>query len=259
MNCYLAHRNVCIDMKKLLPILLGGLFITTQVNAQSYVTQHADSVTQTWTGGPDPMLVHNDIRATGAPVSVKWRAVASSFAQGWSLSGFCDNQNCYAGSAVVAGAPFVSSPYSNSAFNDPANPKTFDAQFSGMAGAATGSAAWVRVLVKDNGDTMNTANHRTLTFIGVKGPTGITSVNVSDDNVVIFPNPARGAVNVIYDEHAGVRSVGVYSLLGRTVKIFKTQGNSAKIDLTDVPSGAYFLRLMNAQGNVVATRRFNHQ
>ena len=247
-------------MKKLLPILLGGLFITTQVNAQSYVTQHSDSVTQYWsTGSPDPMLVHNDIRATGASVSVKWRAVSSYFAPGWSLSGFCDNLNCYSGTAVVAGMPFISDPYSNSAFNDPNNPKTFDAQFTGMAAAANNSAAWVRVLDKDNADTNNTANHRTLTFIGIKGATGVTSVNVSDDNVVIFPNPARGFVNVIYDEGAGVRSVGVYSLLGRTVKIFKTQGNSAKIDLADVPSGAYFLRLMNAQGNVVATRRFNHQ
>lgn len=249
-------------MKKLLLILLGGLLLTIQSQAQTYLTEHSDSVTSYWTGGPDPMEVHNNIKsASGSPIKVRWRLLSSYFAPGWSLSGFCDNNVCYGSAGVLAGTPFVSNNYYNTSYSTSTatDVHTFDAQFTGMAAAANGSVAWVRLIIKDEADTTIIANHRTLTFIGVKNATGVSSVSVSDDNVVVFPNPAREAVNVIFDENSGVRSVGVYSLIGRVVKIYKTAGNSARVELNEVPAGVYFLRLMNAQGQVVATRRFNHQ
>jgi hypothetical protein len=76
---------------------------------------------------------------------------------------------------------------------------------------------------------------------------------------MLYPNPAGAAVNVVFDDGAGVHSVAVISMLGKPVKVYKVSGNSARVEIDDVPAGVYFLRLMNGQGQVIATRRFNHQ
>ncbi len=94
----------------------------------------------------------------------------------------------------------------------------------------------------------------------MKASTGIMNFNSADD-IILYPNPAREAVNVIFDEKFNVRTIAVYNLIGKLMgPIYKpASNNSAKIDLSDMPTGIYFLRLMDAQGHFVATRRFTRQ
>jgi hypothetical protein len=58
-----------------------------------------------------------------------------------------------------------------------------------------------------------------------------------------------------------VKTIAVYNLIGKLMgPIYKpSSSSSAKIDLDDMPTGIYFLRLMDGQGRVVATRRFTRQ
>ena len=79
--------------------------------------------------------------------------------------------------------------------------------------------------------------------------------------MVLYPNPAREAVNVIYNEKAGIKTIAVYNIIGKLMgPVYKPADNgSAKIDLDDIPNGIYFLRLMDSQGHVLATRRFTRQ
>ena len=108
-------------------------------------------------------------------------------------------------------------------------------------------------------DTIS-GSSKTLTYIAYASSTGIKTTSSSDD-VVLFPNPAREAVNVIFDGRAGVKTIAIYNLIGKMVSpVYKPSGNnSAKIDVNEMPAGVYFIRLMDGQGRVVATRRFVHQ
>ena len=129
--------------------------------------------------------------------------------------------------------------------------------YDGVDQAPVGSYSVARVSVSDSVGN----NTRTLYFIGYKNstPAGVNTI-VSDDNIVIFPNPAREAVNVVFDDKADIKSIAVFNLIGKVLNVYKTTDNgSAKLDISNIPAGIYFLRLMNGQGQVVATRRFTRQ
>ena len=122
--------------------------------------------------------------------------------------------------------------------------------------AANGSSSWMKMNVRDPASGYS----RTLTFIGRKSALGVTTTTTSD-NVIVYPIPAFDAVNVVFDESAGIRTIAVYNLIGKLMgPVYKPASNSsAKINVADMPNGVYFLRLMDGSGRVVATRRFTHE
>lgn len=208
--------------------------------------------------GSDALLVLNDVKATTTnPVYLKWHVVDYNFGS-WDLvgSGFCDNITCWTAS-LPTGNIFTdhtvmkSDEYTDSHFGD------FHMSFNTQTAPPNGSSAWVRVYAQDTVSGYS----RTLTYIGYKNATGVTTTINSSDDVVLYPNPAREAVNVIFDSKAGIKTIAIYNLIGKLVSpIYRPSGNSsAKIDIADYPSGIYFIRLMNGNGQVVATRRFVHQ
>ena len=246
-------RNVLLTLSiALLPVL--GF-------SQTFLTQSGslDTVTGNFTGGTE-LEVHNNIKSASAnSVTLTWKATSGTtgLAAGWKMTGFCDNNTCWNNDAAIAppsgyvlnGTPSTSLPYTSN-FGD------FHILYDPTA-AANGTSSWVRVNVKDN----VSGYERNLTFIGRKGVTGIYTTITSSDEVVLYPNPARDAVNVIYDEKAGIRTIAVYNIIGKLMgPVYKPANNgSARIDLDDMPNGVYFLRLMDGQGHVVATRRFTRQ
>ncbi len=210
--------------------------------------------------GGSELFVYNKIKSgSSAPVFLKWNVMSHNLGTvpGWDLSGsgICDNYNCYSASSTTNNlftnsTVFKSMEYNSTTFGD------LHMIFA-MSNPAPGTSAFVRVFARD---TVSNAS-RTLTFIGYKTPTGVSTTIKSSDDVVLFPNPAREAVNVIFDSKAGVKTIAIYNLIGKlTGPIYKPSENgSAKIDLADMPNGVYFLRLMDGQGHVVATRRFIRQ
>jgi hypothetical protein len=80
------------------------------------------------------------------------------------------------------------------------------------------------------------------------------------DEVVLYPNPAHEEVNIVYGNDAGVKNIAIYNLIGKVVSVFKPIGNSsAKLFIDNLPQGIYFVRLIDAQGAVIATRKFTRQ
>lgn len=88
--------------------------------------------------------------------------------------------------------------------------------------------------------------------------TGINNV-AKQDNIVIYPNPARSEVNIVFDRSADIKSIAIYNLIGKAVTVYKVNGNSAKLDVESIPSGIYFLRMLDGLGHVITTRKFVHQ
>lgn len=238
-------------MKK---ILLGffSLLISLGVQAQTFNTDSGDTTRGAHISGTEVKVYNTISSASSTPVTLKWRVLSFSFMTGWdaSNSGICDNTLCRFDIPALHNntIPETSGAYGTSKgdfhvlfiANNPTN----------------GTSARVTVLLQDEASSYS----RTLTFIAYKSATGITTTVVSDDNVKLFPNPARDFVNVIYDAKANVKTAAIYNLIGKTIQVYKvSDNNSAKLDLENVPSGVYFIRLMNATGQVVATRRFTRQ
>ena len=236
-------------MKKFVLSLLLGFASTVSVFAQSFISQHGDTANATYTT-PGDFNVDNHIKSTGGNIYLKWKLTGNNLPSGWDMVGFCDNNLCYntTPGLLLGSSIQVSSAYSTSQWGD------FHAIFNGD-NAPNGSSAWIRVLASDTANGYS----KTLTFIATKYPTGIVNISKSDDDIVLYPNPATSSVNVVFDASMNVKNVAIYNLIGKAVKVYKVNGNSAKMDINDIPSGIYFVRLINTQGQIVATRKFTHQ
>jgi hypothetical protein len=71
---------------------------------------------------------------------------------------------------------------------------------------------------------------------------------VSDVDVVIFPNPTTGLVHLNFIP-ADVKSIVVMDALGNVVNTIQTNGsNSAQFDLNGMSKGIYFVRLITEKG-----------
>lgn len=236
-------------MKKTLLLILSILTINLQSFAQAtFTTQNGDTAKQAWFTTNQTVKVEQNItNQTNNPLKVKWNITSSNFPSGWVFEGLCDNVTCYIGN-VTNGDVYETDPYL------PNTQGVFYTNFNGDA-AANNTWAYVRAQIRD---TINNYA-KTVTFIAYKGALGISNVTRYDDEVVLYPNPARNNVNVLFDGNMGVRNIAIFNLIGKPVKIFKVQGNSAKLELAEIPSGIYFVRLINSQGKIVATRKLTRQ
>lgn len=239
-------------MKKILLLICGmSVLLAGKLNAQSFVPQSGtkDTMTAYYHNGEDELFVNNYLKSTSAnPVYVRWHVTSYNLSTGWGFDGFCDNNTCYP-MGVLSGGNQVSNAYSQS-YGD------FHVIFSGLNSVPVGSFSYVKANVRDT----VSGSSRDLTFIGYKAALGVTSTITSYDDVTLFPNPAREAVNVIFDEKAGVKTIAIYNLIGKVLNVYKpTDNGSAKLDIDNIPAGVYFLRLMDGKGHILATRRFTRQ
>ena len=68
----------------------------------------------------------------------------------------------------------------------------------------------------------------------------ITETDFENENVVIYPNPTNGIVNVnAYD----INEVDVYNLVGQNVETITIDDDNCMIDLSDYNSGVYFIKV----------------
>lgn len=264
-------RNVLLSFfSALLLFQAGGA--SAQILTQS---GSRDSVGGNNASGEVEFPVYNRIKSgSSTPVKLEWKVISHNLGNnpGWPMydanlpggaagAGFCDNVLCYSYNPAVPASNLFndsmithrSDDYTSTTFEGTKN--DFHMLFI-CNNPAIGSSAYVRVRAND----LNGGGSRVLTFIGYRAATGVTNT-VSNEDIVLYPNPAREAVNVIYDPNAGVKTIAVYNLIGKLMgPVYRPSASgSAKIALEDMPNGVYFLRLMDGRGNVIATRRFNRQ
>jgi hypothetical protein len=105
----------------------------------------------------------------------------------------------------------------------------------------------------------NSGYSKNVTYVLRKFSAGVANTSQHDAAISFYPNPAHGVLNVAFDESAGVRTVAIYNLIGKSVAAFKVNGSNAQLNIDDIPAGIYMLRFLNGQGEVLATRRFTRQ
>ncbi len=206
-------------------------------------------------GGP----TDNITASAASGVTIKWKAIASNFPSDWlvdSVLGICDNNQCHNntnGTAIWGpfgtGTTFTSDLYKRGV------PAGFYMSMN-MTGTVTNGTYYITCLLSD----ANSGYSKTVTFYVSKWATGVTSITKTEDDVTLYPNPAADEVNVVYNPNSGVKNIAIYNIIGKVVKVYNTLDNSsAKLNIDNIPSGVYFIRVMDGQGHVVATRKFTRQ
>ncbi|MCB0699672.1 MAG: T9SS type A sorting domain-containing protein [Chitinophagales bacterium] len=236
-------------MKKYFYLLfLPMMFGFSATNAQDF-TMHTDTVKilmQNYL-----VEAHNDAtNTTSGDIKISWKVYANNLPQDWIDSaqfGICDNNLCYY-NEILDGNPRTS--FDVSALGLMA----FKTQVSGESIGVVSTGTYYVAVELTHGTTVDTA-----VFQFSRWATNVSNVNGNLNKVSLYPNPARSELNVTYDKEAGVKSIAIYNLVGKQVVKYKVGGSSAKLDIENVPSGVYFVRLMDNTGRVMATRRFTHQ
>lgn len=240
-------------MKKFLLCGLSFIALAWSSFAQSFTAQHGDTLIINYSASePDVTiknLVHN---ITSNDIQLKWRIINHNLTgTGWTFSGFCDNITCYTSQNLLNGMTNVTDMI-------PANTDIadFHAIING-ANAPNNSIGFLQIEATDQAAHYS----KVLTFAVMKG--NVNSISTTTKNpesgVTLFPIPAKDQLNVVFEPGSDVKSVSIYNLIGKPVTTFKVNGSSAVLDVNNIPSGIYFVRLMDTRGRVIATRKFTKQ
>jgi hypothetical protein len=249
-------------MKKILLTIVGFLSLLSPalVNAQATFTVQADTVNVSFVngGGLSPNDLITNTSATGG-LTLRWRVTACNFPSEWLTSaafGICDNQTCYYNNGDTAlwngtthaGETKISNPYPYNTVG------SFNLSLN-LPNTVSSGIYYVTINILDPGSLYS----RNVTFMLNNTVTAVSNVTNSLENILLYPNPASNEVNVVYNTSSDVQSIAVYNIIGKVMRVYKGTGNSATLDLENIPSGIYFVRLMNLNGDPIATRKFTKQ
>ncbi len=239
-------------MKKTLLIIFGAaaMMCPNMMKAQNYSVDKDTARGTIYNNGF--LEIKNKVTNT-APTSITldWHVTGHTLPASWTVNGFgiCDNANCYNyNSNQTINTQRTSDPLASNA--------NFDYKLQiDVSALPTGGPYYIMTTVTDGTTTKNPVFELTNRF-----PTGVSTLNMVKEDVIMYPNPAHGELNIIYNGNASIKNIAVYNLIGKVVNVYKvTSNNNANLDISSIPSGIYFVRLVDAQGRVVATRKFTHQ
>ena len=240
-------------MRKILTLLTAFflLFNTHKAAAQTFSVQH-DTVYYNYPSGLQTIMdgVDNLSTVTTDSLTLKWSVIATNFPADWvAVSGVCDNKTCYAMNLLwPSGTVKLSNKY-------PDGLGGFDMQTNLSSATSTG-CYYVTVKMFNNAVPTDSA---TETYIICNSPTAVPNVNKTTE-VALYPNPSTSELNVVYDPANDVKNISVYNIIGKVMAVYKASDvNGANLDISNLPSGIYFLRLFNSEGGLVATKKFTKQ
>lgn len=238
-------------MKKALLIIFGaaGILCSNIATAQNYTLDKDTAKATVYNNGFAELKIKLTNTASHS-YKLTWKVVSHTLPAGWTSNGFgiCDNETCVTYNTETGFLPKETLPV---------NPNDhFDYKMQiDVSGIPTGGPYYVNTTITDGTTTKNPVFELTNRFA-----TGIPTVNRMKDDVVMYPNPAHDELNVIYNGNSSIKNIAVYNLIGKVVNVYKVTGNNnANLDISSIPSGIYFVRLVDAQGHVIATRKFTHQ
>ena len=243
-------------MKKyLLSIGFVGLVLSSaNVSAQSFTTEVTTDTLKVAILHPN-MDVYNKItNTTSSNIKVDWKVVASDFPASWLTDirlGICDNALCRnnAGNQLISGTTFTSGDYLPSVEGD------FHFQLIDFLSATPGTH-YMTINYKENGGTYNVDK----TFLFTVWPTSVNSVQGSEgDEVVIYPNPATDKLNVLISDASKAKTITIHNFVGKEVQSYNVTSKQMSINIKNIPTGMYYMRVADENGRVFQTKRFTHR
>lgn len=243
-------------MKQLFSFLFCGMlfFGSASASAQSFSVVH-DTIYIT-TGGATYSLPDSVLVMPTPSINIQWKILITDFPPDWQYNlGFCDPTACYVMSSLYPSGSVQASSFGTGFGTSGGNIFTYSNDLT----TATPGCHYLRVRMNNAAIPADTAM---VTYIvckpGISQVAHITST--SEDEISFYPNPAINTLNVVYSEMLGVKNIAIYSIIGKQMNIFSTTDNKgAMLNIENIPSGIYYVRLLNENGVVIATRRFMKQ
>jgi hypothetical protein len=184
------------------------------------------------------------------PIFFGWKLLfPQEIPTGWVITGFCDNITCWApNGSWEQGVEKVSGEVA------PGGSAPLWLHLAAPSSTANGTGI-VSFQVRTTEQT------DTVTFVLTKDATGINLINAKDARVNIYPNPATNHINVFADQSLNAKSIAVFNILGRqlSTKDIKPNTLTTMIDVSSLASGMYMVRIMDENGKVITSRKFNKQ
>jgi len=199
--------------------------------------------------------VHIDFHNEGANQTMTWMRTVNDIPPEWKSS-VCDFNLCW--------ADFADEP--DDYFDAPADTigtvyVKFDARnfhdgaFNPMPGCGTVEVNFFSVLDSANYNALGVFYAR----LGVDAEdckTIIASPSL-ENSFLIYPNPAKNTVNAVASFSANIQHADIINTTGYIVRSFNWETASGKMtfNLNDLPTGIYFIRLVNADNASIYTEK----
>jgi hypothetical protein len=235
-------------MKKVFTFLS---LLAAMSSGQSYAQSFTIAKDTAIVNGNSAITEYNNITIpAGSAVGVQWAVISTTLPTDlMNTIGVCDNATCF-GAADVWPTNYRTSTYPAGATGD------FHVTMD-LSVIPVGGPYILRIRLRNAAITTDTAIQTYI--INRTATTSVNNVRSAGD-VTLYPNPATSSLNVLFDAASDIKSIAVYNIIGKQVSLFRPTDNAgASLNIENIPSGIYFVRLMNSHGDVVTTRKFTKQ
>lgn len=251
--------------KKLCSVLSVGMLLATGASAQVFNITPNDTIevnttgqgTLTEEGFGNTLDVNgyvNNISTVNQAFNWQLLSDSTEHPLGWVLTGICDNVQCRA-------------PYSDFynhveqvTFPVAANNKTLmEARIYVPVASANGTGVFrIKIWSVDQTDMTTPTQIDTLVIIVNKTATSIASISVNDNRVKTYPNPVQNQLQVYTDKSLSATSISVFDITGKMqgTTAVNSKGTTTDVDTRSLAKGIYLLKVTDAQGQLITTRKF---
>lgn len=252
--------------KKLCSVFGVGMLLATGASAQIFNITPNDTIEVNTTGQGEltDEGFTNTLDVNGYVNNIsgvnqaffKWQLLSDSTEHplGWVLTGICDNVQCRA-----PYSPFYYHEVQET-FQVTANNKTLmEARIYVPVASANGTGVFrIKIWSVDQTDMTTPTQIDTLVIIVNKTATSIASISVNDNRVKTYPNPVQNQLQVYTDKSLSATSISVFDITGKMqgTTAVNSKGTTTDVDTRNLSKGIYLLKVTDAQGQLITTRKF---
>ena len=114
--------------------------------------------------------------------------------------------------------------------------------FSDSTVSMNGTPYFYRVYASNGAGNSAYSNEVTYSGVGVDEVNGL--------NIKVYPNPASGTLFLQMDNSTAASQAKIYNSYSQLVKSFSIERNSDGLDISELPSGLYFMSVQTDKGSV---------
>lgn len=237
----LQHKTIRM---KITIITSAFMMAVASIQAQSYITLTPDVVAVT-SDDPSVTLPSTATIMNTGPVDQQmiWTRVTNTITDGW-YTAICDTYNCYSPTLDQAETPFSL----DAGEDGSVHVNFYPNDLSG--------SGYVEVKYYSETDSAN-YNAFGVYSADVTG-VGFSSPNM-DNSFRAYPNPANEVVNLIASYSSNIKTVSIINIVGKQVlsQRWEVSNGVCKIALNEIPDGIYFIQFMNADNEVITTKKLS--
>ncbi|MBK7037687.1 MAG: T9SS type A sorting domain-containing protein [Bacteroidetes bacterium] len=231
--------------------LLGSMSLYAQ-----YIT--LDPAYSEVDGDPSEMVeVNITLQNTGETQAMNWLRTVNDIPDFWSSS-VCDYNLCYGPNTDEPTDYFESVGGTSGTVYVRFDARNYyDGEYHPIPGCGTVEIVYYSVLDSANYNALGVFHAR----LGVTEEDcgGVWISPSLDNSFSVYPNPAINSLNVVASFSAHISKVEIVNIVGMSVQEVKWNTSSGKMtfDITELPQGIYFVRLLNDKNAAVYTEKIS--